>query len=329
MLPTLLLLSESNLELPTISPKLFTAPVAKDADDPAIIERGARTLILATDKAAAPDGGLYVFDLHGKVVSQLSGLDRPNNVDILSGFFAGSRKVDLALVTERFQRRVRIFEISESGRLEDISGTAPTFPDWPEADREPMGITCGRIQGQDFVWISPKTGPKADHFQRATLAWNPVTKKVDMKHEAYFGFFSGIKETESLAVDTNSNRLYCADEGVGIWVFEATTGMPKGLIANPLHIGDHEGLGIWTRPSEKLLVNSDQRPTENVFWIYTLPSLTVKGGFRAKVDETDGLEVCAKPLGNQFPAGILVAMNSKDKNFAIFDLRDIATAIGK
>ncbi|RYG30867.1 phytase, partial [bacterium] len=40
-------------------------------------------------------------------------------------------------------------------------------------------------------------------------------------------------------------------------------------------------------------------------------------------DETDGIEVCALPLGPRYPRGILVAMDSGPKRFAIFDWGEI------
>lgn len=38
--------------------------------------------MVATVKRAAPDGSLVVFDLKGKIVQQVKGIDRPNNVDV-------------------------------------------------------------------------------------------------------------------------------------------------------------------------------------------------------------------------------------------------------
>lgn len=57
-----------------------TAAVGQDADDPAVWvhpQDPSRSLIPGTDKAAAPRGALYVFDLEGRVVQILADLDRP------------------------------------------------------------------------------------------------------------------------------------------------------------------------------------------------------------------------------------------------------------
>src|SRR4051794_18376556 len=73
----------------TVSSSLATAPVADDADDPALwvcpTDPG-RSLILGTNKAAAAGGALYAFGMDGSIRQVIAGLDRPNNVDVEYGF---------------------------------------------------------------------------------------------------------------------------------------------------------------------------------------------------------------------------------------------------
>ena len=158
--------------LPLVNPTLFTDPVGADADDPAIVYRGERTLILGTDKEASPAGGLVVFNLSGKIISRMGPLDRPNNVDVVSGFTFGSETGDLAVVTERLQRRLRLLKVEPSGTLTDVTGMTPTFPSWPLSDQEPMGIAAGRSGESFLACVSPKTGPKADHIEVGGIKWN-------------------------------------------------------------------------------------------------------------------------------------------------------------
>jgi 3-phytase len=76
-----------------IKPVLATEQVGQDADDPAVWihpKDPRKSLILGTNKVAAPDGALVVLDLEGKVRQRVTGIDRPNNVDI---------RGDLAAVT--------------------------------------------------------------------------------------------------------------------------------------------------------------------------------------------------------------------------------------
>src|SRR5262245_49111695 len=72
------------------SVKAFRATDAlpQDPDDPAIwINKSdpAKSLVLGTMKVAAPEGGLAVFTLDGKLQQVLKGLNLPNNVDVEYG----------------------------------------------------------------------------------------------------------------------------------------------------------------------------------------------------------------------------------------------------
>src|SRR5262249_21339671 len=103
-----------------------TAPVdaARDAaDDPAIwvAPNPAESLVIATQKK----GGIYVFDLDGKIVQVVPG-GRPNNVDLRDGFAwpegtgpivgAGDRS-DNTLVFWRFDPRARKLDSQPVARL--------------------------------------------------------------------------------------------------------------------------------------------------------------------------------------------------------------------
>jgi len=75
-----------------VKPRVVTTALAHDTDDPAIwINRAdpSKSLVIGTDKDTA--GGLYAFDLAGKIVRQTPALKRPNNVDILTGMMLGGK----------------------------------------------------------------------------------------------------------------------------------------------------------------------------------------------------------------------------------------------
>src|SRR5687767_12222997 len=95
-----------------VKPRVVTEPVRHDTDDPAIWVNSAepaQSLVLGTDKDA--DGALYVFGLDGRIRHDLTvrGLSRPNNVDVAYGVMIGGKKTDIAVVTERYAHRLRIF----------------------------------------------------------------------------------------------------------------------------------------------------------------------------------------------------------------------------
>src|SRR5262245_33886226 len=74
------------LDTVAIKPVLVTEKVPKDSDDPAIWINKAepsQSLIIGTDKGGnTPVGGLYAFNLQGKIVKSVQPLWRPNNVDV-------------------------------------------------------------------------------------------------------------------------------------------------------------------------------------------------------------------------------------------------------
>ena len=77
-----------------IRASVATAPVTDDADDPAVWVHPsdpARSLIIGTNKVAAPAGALVVFGLDGKIRQTIAGLDRPNNVDVEYGLVVGGQ----------------------------------------------------------------------------------------------------------------------------------------------------------------------------------------------------------------------------------------------
>ncbi len=90
---------------------------------------------------------------------------------------------------------------------------------------------------------------------------------------------------------------------------------------------DREGLAILpTEPGKGWFVSCDQITGGAKLRLY---SRTGEHGFNEiKVvetvsDETDGIEITTRPLGPEFPKGILIMMNSKAKNFAIYDLASV------
>ncbi|HLO97286.1 MAG TPA: phytase [Fimbriimonas sp.] len=297
----------------------WTDPVGTDADDPAIVYRGSNSLILGTDKTEAPNGGLAVFNLNGKKIGGVTGLDRPNNVDVVQRFKIGKRNVTLAVVTERAANQLRIFEVTQSGKLVDLTGSTKLSRDGKAI--LPMGVATYQAKNTNFVTITPKEASGPGQCLVGTLKFNSETNKVDFQEREWKGPFSGKKETESVAIEPKTGTTFYSDEGHGVWKIRLNQ-EPK-LIANPLHTGDHEGLAFLNGK----LISTDQRKENTYFWAYDLQTSKLLGSFSLGTDETDGIDICARPMGTKFPKGIMVAMNSKGKNFAIVDVRKISNAL--
>src|SRR5262245_52674981 len=77
-----------------LQPSGATEQVTVDPDDPAIWINPvdpSQSLVVGTNKVAAPQGALVVFDLSGRTRQTIDGIDRPNNVDIEYGLQLGGR----------------------------------------------------------------------------------------------------------------------------------------------------------------------------------------------------------------------------------------------
>jgi 3-phytase len=312
--------------LADIRPAFATAPVGTDADDPAIwvhpTDRS-RSRILGTDKTET-HGGLYVFDLRGRVVQRIGGLDRPNNVDV---------EGDLAVVTERKKERLRIFSVDRrTGRLTDTTGETRVFEGETGEDAAPMGIALYRRpkDGAVFATVTPKAGPREGHLAQYRIARNPRTGRYDAFLVRRFGRYSGVKETESVCVDDALGFVYYSDETVGTRKYLADPDAPNAdrelaFFNRTGTKGDHEGIAIWARPNGTgYLVCTDQIKGNSVYRVFRREGNNAfVGTFRGGADETDGIEMTSTPLGPRFPRGLFVAMNSGPKNFLVFDARDI------
>jgi 3-phytase len=316
-----------------------TDAVPDDPDDPAIWVNAAdpaRSLIIGTNKVKAPGGALVVFGLDGKTRQIVSGLDRPNNVDVEYGLSLGGRNVDIAVATERLKNQLRVFRIAGDGSgIDDVTspGNTRVFEGRAGEDAAPMGISLYRRprDGAIFAIVAPKTGPREGYLGQYRLE-DDGRGRVKASFVRYFGSFSGVAEIEAVAVDDPLGYVYYADEGNGIHKYYADPDHPEAA-AELAHFGrtgfrgDREGIAIYRRDERTgYIVCTDQIAGNSEYHVYRREGepdrphdhskllKLVRGG----ADSTDGLEIESRPLGPQFPGGLMVAMNSNSRNFLLF-----------
>lgn len=317
-----------------IKPIGQTDVVGTDPDDPAIWVHPtdpSKSLILGTDKIELPGGALYVFDLNGKVVQKITSLDRPNNVDVEYGFKLGGRNVDIAVLTERKKHRLRIFAIDQAnGQLRDVSGATSIFKSETGDRKEPMGIGLYRSpKGYFDAIVSPKSGPQEGYLGQFRLKANG--DKIDVEELRRFGKFSGEGEIESVFVDDELGFVYCSDEGAGIrkYSVDLTSSRELAMFGTAGYKGDREGLAIYaTGPGKGYLLSTDQIEGGSITKVYRREGANeLVAEFAGGADDTDGIDVTSAPLGDRFPYGIWVAMNSGPKNFLIYSGDAIRSAL--
>jgi 3-phytase len=317
-----------------IQPVVVTDTVRYDTDDPAIwinSQDPAQSLVIGTDKAS--DGGLYVFDLQGKIVpgKVVRNLRRPDNVDVAYGLKLNGRLTDFALTTERETSKLRAFRLPNMQPLDN--GNLTVFAGEPEADQLPMGIALYTrpTDGALFAIVSRKVGPKQNYLWQYQLT-DDGTGHLKATLVRKFGKWSGKKEIESVAVDNELGYVYYSDEGVGVRQYFADPARGNAelaLFATTGFTEDHEGISIYkTSPTTGYLLVSDQ--AANQFHIfrregtlnkpYDHPLLKV---VRVAAHISDGSDVTSAPLNQQFQHGLFVAM-SEEKNFHYYRWEDLA-----
>ncbi len=317
-------------------PASQTSAVQGDADDPAIWihpTNPEKSLIIGTDKAG---NALYAFDLNGKIVQKIGGILRPNNVDVEYSLYLSGRKTDIAVVTERNARRLRIFAIdSASLRLRDITDPkgATVFAGQEGDSAAPMGIALYRRpkDGAIFAVVSRKAGPSGTYLWQYRLVAT-AEGRVRLQKVREFGQFSGKGEIEAVAVDDQLGYVYYADENYGILKYHADPDHPEAskllaVFGKEGFEGDREGIAVYPARGDKgYLLCVDQRPQHSVVYVFRREGTPANrhdhqqpvAVIHTDSDETDGIEATSQPLGKQFPSGLLIMMNSQARNFHLY-----------
>lgn len=324
---------------PVVAPSAETAPVADPADaadDPAIwVNRSdpARSAIIGTNKK----GGLYVYDLSGKVLQYLPN-GRMNNVDLREGFALGGKPVVLVTASDRTNKAIAVLALDPASRqLSDVA-------DGVQASNlsDPYGLCMyrSRRSGETFVFVNDPTGLMRQWRLVATAGG-----KVRAEVVRSFAFNS---QVEGCVADDETGALYVAEEDVALWrlAAEPDAGEARTLVAavkdNPALRDDLEGVGLYAQSDGRgyLVVSSQGDNTYAVFERQGqnryVGSFAIGPNPQAGIDgvsETDGLDLSSAPLPG-YPDGLLVTQDgynvspSENQNFKLVSWSAIARRLG-
>jgi len=319
-----------------LKPIAITEPAPHDTDDPAIWIHptdASKSLIIGTDKDT--EGGLYIYNLEGKIVNKVLGIKRPNNVDIAYGLILNGKKTDIAVTTEREMNRIRIFSLPDMKPIDN--GGIPVFEG--ELERDPMGVSLYTRPSDKaiFVIVGRKSGPTDTYLWQYKLSDNG-SGNVKAEVIRKFGKYSGKKEIEAIAVDNELGFIYYSDEQSGIRKYvadpEAKNNNELAFFGQKDFKADNEGIAIYkkTATTGYILVSNQQDNTFNVYpregangnpneypLLAVIPTSTV---------ECDGADVTNVNLGPKFKNGMFVAM-SNGMTFHFYDWNQLQELIDK
>ena len=308
------------LSTDTLRPTVITDTVPGESDDPAIWVNGAdptASVVLGTDKGDST-GGVYVFTLDGHIdrTRSVTPLRRMNNVDVEYDVDLGGKRGDIAVATERLGQAIRVFTLPG---MTPIDGGGITVFNG-DTERAPMGIAIYKRprDGQVFAIVGGKSGPATGYLAQYALQFTSGRATATLVRE--FGAFSGKKEIEAIVVDDALGYVYYSDERVGVRKYHADPDSGNAeltLIATTGIRDDHEGLAIYQRDAATgYIVLSDQGAQR----IHVFPREGTAGQSHVHpllavipvvAQETDGLDITARPMGGGFPTGMLAMMSNR------------------
>lgn len=297
-----------------------------DTDDPAIWIHPtdpSKSLVIGTDKEVG--GGLYAYDLDGKIVKTITGMERPNNVDIAYGFDLNGKKVDIAVTTERKAHKIRVYSLPDLEEI-DNGGIEVFLGEAGQKERDAMGLalytkgdSASATSATIYAVVGRKTGPSGSYlwqYKLSSTADGFVVGEVVRK----FGTYSGTKEIEAIAVDNELGYIYYSDERAGVRKYHADPELNNNtelaFFAQNDAKADHEGIAIYKTGERTgyILVSNQQN---NSFMVYTRegtadsPHRHVKlADVPVSAIESDGAEATSVNLGPKFPNGMLIAMSN-------------------
>lgn len=318
----------------TLKPAVVTETTLTDTDDPAIwIHPTSKdsSLVIGTDKDNE-NGGLYVFDLEGKIdtTRTVLGLKRPNNVDIAYGFSLDDHPIDIAVATERNAHRIRVFSLPDMKAIDN--GGIEVFVG--KEDREPMGIALYKNTSDNKIYaiVGRKKGPE-DKYLEQYLLYDNKEGVVEGALKREFGKYSGKREIESIIVDDELGFVYYSDEKAGVRKYYADPDKGDEELAffgqNDFE-RDLEGISIYnvTRSTGYIIVSDQQADRFNVYpregmkdHPHSHPKI-VSIALDTKFSDGNAITNISLP---GFPYGMFAAM-SDDKTFHYYDWQEIAEA---
>ncbi|GAA5443267.1 hypothetical protein Misp06_01443 [Microbulbifer sp. NBRC 101763] len=298
--------------IPRIPASAQTQPVSSAgdaADDPAIwVNRlhPEQSLILGTDKKY----GLNIYGLSGQLVQQFA-VGRVNNVDISE--IQHPTYSAIAAASNRSTPGIDLFAIEKSGKVEYLGLQKLNMKD-------PYGLCLYYMDSRLSVWVSDKEG----ELHQLDIHLGQDARNWQLKHVSRLPVEG---QVEGCVVDAQNGQLFYGEEDRGIWKLDLhrySAGMGKPKLVAEVNtkslVADVEGLALYLHEDSGYLVASSQG--NNSYALFSRSGTEFIGNFRVDMNrelgidassETDGLAVTGANLGTEFPMGLLVVQDGRNR----------------
>ncbi|KAI8685388.1 hypothetical protein NCS55_00210300 [Fusarium keratoplasticum] len=297
-----------------VEPTYETESRLGDGDDPAIWispESPEKSRVVTTMKSGK-EAGLGVFDLAGNLLQSFPA-GEPNNVDIIYGFQAGDRKVDLAFAACREDDTLCLFEMLPNGTLTSIpGGIHPVVEDYSV-----YGSCTYRSPktGKQYLFVNEKS---ARYLQYELTSTSEGELKTELVREFQGG--SG-GQVEGCVTDEENGWIFLGEEPSALWRYGAEPdskdeGVVIGKVGDGTLYGDVEGVTLvyGSKPNEGFILVSCQgvsaynvyRRAEPHEYVTTFTLVESSDGKIDPVSNTDGITAVGVGLNKDFPHGLVV-----------------------
>jgi len=261
-----------------------------------------KSTIIASDKTASK---LFVYDLSGNAIQTISVQGRPGNIDIRYNFSLNGQQIDIVGYNDRVNTTVVIYKVDPITRQLSLVNSFDA------------GIWPAEIYG--FCLYHSSTGKyyaiasgKSSQLRQWELVDNGEGNIVGVLKRTWINGSNDL--TEGLVADDEIGILYAANEGHGVYKYNADpiNPNPQGILIAGIDgveglTADVEGITLYYAANgEGYLLVSSQGSSNFKVYERKEPHAFVKTFVVDGVSNADGIEVTNLNLGPAFPQGIFL-----------------------
>ena len=284
-------------------------PSAGDQDDMCIWIHPNPSLstVIGSDKVAYK---LFVYDLSGNTIQTISVPGKPGNIDVRYNFPLSGELVDIVGYNDRDNSKIVLFKVDQTNRtLTQVANF--DAGNWPH---EIYGFCLYRSPNNGkYYAIASGTSSQIRQWELVD-AGNGTIGGIEKR--TWINDYGSNDLTEGMVADDETAKLYAANEGAGIYEYDADPGVPNpvGQLIAPTGLNgltqDVEGIAIYYAANgQGYLLASSQGSDDFKVYERQEPHNFVKTFSAHSTKTTDGIDVTNLSLGSAFPQGIFAAHN--------------------